>query len=200
MNEKYTLSVDVQSTITGNVCIFQEMPDTNASKILTLAWLSKRAHHGTQLLFDWTLDYNFKWGTKGSLGRTAHFAASQTVPANLSTNNQISFNYEDGAYKFSETSQNPSSEVNLYINQGGNVKSNDALVGIGMSGSGSFVVESQPNLKLIFRPKPVYYVIFGDFIQGQIMDITELSNVHKLVYDGTTDKHLTLTDKNVWKS
>lgn len=37
MSDTYTLNVDVQSTITGDVCVFQEEPDTNTSKVLTLA-------------------------------------------------------------------------------------------------------------------------------------------------------------------
>lgn len=200
MSDKYTLNVDVQSTITGDVCVFQEAPDTNISKVLTLAWLTKRAHHNTQLVFDWTLDYNFNWGQAGYLGsdKRAQFQASQVLPANLTTQNQISFNYDDGAYQFAGESQNINGEGNLYILQGGNVKSNDALVGIGMSGAGSFVVESQPNLKLIFHPKPTYYLVFGDFIQGEVVDITELSNTYKVVFDGTTEKSVKLTANNTW--
>ncbi len=200
MSDKFILNIDVQSNITGDVCVFQELPDTNASKVLTLAWLTKRVHHNTQLVFDWTLDFNFNWGKTGYIGsdRRAHFQASQVIPANLSTQNQISFNYENGAYQFKDPGQNSNSENNLYILQGPNVRSEDVLVGVGMAGAGSFVVGSQPNLKLIFHPKPVYYVVFGDFIQGEVMDITELTNTHKVVFDGTNEQSLVLTGKNTW--
>ena len=150
MSQKYTLNVDVQSTITGNVCIFQEEPDTNASNIITLAWLSKRAHAGTTLTFEWDIDHSFVWSDQESLGQNSRFKASQTIPADF-TRNQTSFSFTDGAYTFGDVSQNPSGENNLYINQSDSAKSNDAFVGIGMSGASTFVVNSQPNMKLIFK-------------------------------------------------
>ncbi len=199
MSDKYTLSVDVEATITGNVCVYQQIPNLNDYNILTLAWLSKRVHPSTQVIFEWTIDYNLTWGTQGSFGNGATFEASQTVDANLTTLNQIDFDYTDGAYNFGAPNQNPDGADNLYINQGANVRSNDALVGVGMSGAGTFVVKSQPNLRVIFHPKPTYYIVFGDFIQGQVMDITELTNSQKIVFNGTTDKALKLTSQNTWQ-
>ncbi len=199
MSTNYKLTVDVDSTITGDVCIFQEAPNTNVSRVLTLAWLSKRAHPGTKVEFDWTIDYNFNWGVSGNINNKAHFSASQVVPADLKVNNHINFDYKDGAYDFYGQRQNTSAEDNLSIQQGGSVRSDDAYVGIGMSGAGSFVVPSQPNMKIIFKPKPAYYLVFGDFTQGQVVDITELTSVYKVVFNGTTEKSVTLTSSNTWK-
>ncbi len=199
MSTNYKLTVDVDSTITGDVCIFQEAPNTNVSRVLTLAWLSKRAHPGTKVEFDWTIDYNFNWGRVGDFEDRAQFKSSQVVPADLKVSNQISFDYQDGAYNFYDQKQNAATEDNLYIQQGGNVQSNQAYVGIGMSGAGSFVVPSQPNMKIIFKPKPTYYLVFGDFTQGQLVDITELTSVYKVVFNGTTERSVTLTGNNTWK-
>ena len=148
--------------MSGDICIFQEAPNTNASNVLTLAWLSKRVHPGTSVTFNWDVDYCFVWGETKKLGNGSSFHASQCIEANLKTRNDIDFVKIDGAYKFEGgVTQRPgASEGSLYIDQGGSVLSGESLVGVGMSGNGTFVVDAQPNIDLIFKPNPTYYVVF----------------------------------------
>ena len=47
-----------------------------------------------------------------------------------------------------------------------------------MSGSGVFVAQAQPNLLYRFDvSQPRYSLTFGNFVQGQVLDETELTNV-----------------------
>ncbi len=198
MSTNYKLTVNLEATITGDICIFQGLPDTNVSNVLTLAWLSKRAHPGTKVEFNWNTEYNFNWGVNGRIGSKATFVASQVVPANFDTQDQISFDHKDGAYYFFDQTQSLTTEENLSIVQGSNVRSNQAYVGIGMSGAGGFVVPSQPNMKVIFKPKPTYYLVFGNFTQGQVVDVAQLTNPCEVMFYGTTEKTMTLNSNNNW--
>ncbi len=198
MTEKYQLNVQNNSTQTGSFCIFQELPDVNVPGIVTLAWLAKSAHPTTHLEFQWGLDYCFVWHKTKSLSPGTIVESGQSWDANLSTLNHINFNFENGAYTFSNPSQGDY-EGNLYIDQTKRVRANDASVGIGMSGKGAFAVASQPNMKVIFTPKPAYWLIFGNFEEGEVIDITKVTdNALKLQFEGTTEMNVELTGANTW--
>jgi hypothetical protein len=123
---------------------------------------------------------------------------SQAWDANLSTLNHVNFNYANGAYTFSDPSQGDY-EGNLYIDQTKRVVSNDASIGIGMSGKGSFVIPSQPNMKVIMTPKPTYWVLFGDYEEGEILDTTQVTDsAVKLQYKGTKVMNVEFTGNNTW--
>ena len=181
MGVQYNLNVINNSTQTGDMCIYQSDPNTNDPKVMSLAWFSKRATPATKLKFTWTIDYSFVWSETGVLVPGVIFDASQTFPADLSTTNQITFSDVGGAFNFSGQTAGPSAG-SLYVLQDKTIPSNVASVGIGMSGAGTFVVPSQPNMTDIFTPKPKYWITFGNYIAGQVLDITSISQKANLAY------------------
>ncbi|MCB1583060.1 MAG: hypothetical protein R3E90_11230 [Marinicella sp.] len=198
MTDIYKLNVKNNSTQSGSFCIFQELPDVNVPGITTLAWLAKVAHPTSNLEFEWGIDYSFVWSKTTNLEPGTIVKSSQSWSANLSTLNHVDFNFADGAYTFSNPSQGDY-EGNLYIDQTKRVVSNDASVGIGMSGKGAFYVPSQPNMKVIFTPKPTYWLIFGNFEEGEVIDITKVTdNALRLQYKGTKVMNVELTGSNTW--
>ncbi|MEM7077744.1 MAG: protein rhiA [Pseudomonadota bacterium] len=199
MSDKYTLTIQNDSTQTGDFCIFQEAPDINIPNIVTLAWLSKTAHPTTRLIFDWTVSYNFVWATNTDLAPGTQVNTSQSWDANLQTLNRVDFDYLDGAYTFSNPRQGDYAG-NLYIDQQQRVQSNGASVGIGMSGKGAFMVPSQPNMNIVMTPKPTYWVVFGSFSEGEVLDIGKVSeSAYKVVFRGTNNMQLTYTANNTWQ-
>ncbi|MBL4773401.1 MAG: hypothetical protein JKX98_07300 [Alcanivoracaceae bacterium] len=185
MSNLYTLNIKNNSTQSGSFCIFQQLPDVNVPGITTMAWLAKMSHPTTALTFNWSLSYSFVWSNITNLVPGTVVKASQNWDANLTTQNKITFDYLDNAYTFRGLDQGGSGG-NLYIDQTKSVQSNAASVGIGMSGKGTFLIPSQPNMKIIMTPKPVYWLIFGDFVEGEILDITEVTkNTLKLPYKST---------------
>lgn len=179
MSTRYSVNFINNSSNSGKVFIFQQdpdmqKPDNQGSDIMSLAWFSKTAHPNTKIKFTWSLDYSFVWSETGVLKPGIMFDASQVEAADLTTNNETTFSYDDGAYEFTDLrSGTPGS---LIITEAGNVPSKMASVGIGMSGSGTFVKQAQPNLTLIFTPHPKYYIAFGNQEQGEVLDITEINN------------------------
>jgi len=199
MATKYSLTVQNNSRNYGNICVFQTMPD-QPQNMLSLAWFSKAAHPDTTVEFDWTTQYNFVWSDQGELKPGITFRASQVRDADPSdiTKNSIGFIKEHDAYRFSEIEKiTKEGNLGIYTNQ--SVPHGDASVGIGMSGNGTFVVTATPNYNFTFLPHPRYWVSFGTYEVGEVMDIESMSNIVEVKYDPDVfDKIITLNSDNTW--
>lgn len=179
MSTKYELHFINNSTNDGDVCVYQKDPDIGVADVMSLAWLTKRLHTNSTVVFDWDIDYSFVWSETGKLKPKVHFNASQVLQADLSDNNKVTFDY-DGAYMF--TDQTSGAEGELHIKENSTIPMKMASVGIGMSGKGTFVVQAQPNENLSFRPHPKYWITFGNFTEGMVLDITEITNDKEIVF------------------
>jgi hypothetical protein len=180
MSQKYTLLFVNNGTNTGNACIYQNDPDIGVPNVMSLAWFSKQAHPTTRIKFEWTLDYSFMWSETGVLASGVDFEASQVWPADLTSSNKVAFTDENGAYTFeNQTSGTPGS---LIIVNDGTIPARQASVGIGMSGQGAFVVQAQPNLTQTFTPHPKYFITFGNYEAGEVLDIGSITSPAEIVF------------------
>jgi hypothetical protein len=198
MSTQYTLTVENNSTQSGDFCIFQEVPDINKPNIITLAWLSKAANPTTTLVFDWSLQYNFIWTNSTNLQPGDSVTTSQSWDCDVNTSNRIVLDKTNNAYTFSNQSQGDFAG-NLYIDETQRVSSNEASVGIGMAGKGTFLVSCQPNMQIVMTPKPTYWIAFGSFKEGDVLDVGLVTqNACKLQYKGVTAMSVALGADNCW--
>lgn len=173
---QYSIQFVNNSTNSGDFCVFQTPPDMSNSNILSLAWLTKRCHpKNYRLKFTWSIDYNFTWSEVGELIPGVVFDAHQLWPADLVTANHVDFTRYDGAYTFLDQRKGAQAG-NLYIHQDDTIPLREASVGIAMGGKASFAVEAQPNLTEVFIPHPTYWVAFGDYVEGQVLDVETITN------------------------
>jgi hypothetical protein len=179
-SQSYTLNAINNSNNSGSFCVFQTDPDLGVSNVLSLAWFSKFAHPNTTVKFTWTVDYNFVWSETGVLTPGVVFDASQVFDADLQNGNQITLTY-NSAFNFINQTKGPKAGI-LYIKEDATIPANKASVGIGMSGFGTFVVQAQPNLNLNFTPHPSYFIAFGNFTQGEVLDISEMTNTAEIAF------------------
>ena len=136
--------------------------------------------------------------SRGCSRRGVVFDAAQTFPADLSTTNQITFSQVRDVFNFSEQKAGPRSG-SLFVQQDATVPANVASVGIGMSGAGTFVVASQPNMENIFTPHPKYWITFGNYIVGQVLDITSITQSAALEFPPSVySLTATLNPDNRW--
>lgn len=195
---QYSVVFVNNSDQTGSACIYQQDPNIGVPDVMSLAWFSQIAAPTTTVVFQWTINYNFVWSETGNLVPGVVFTASQTWDADLSSNNQVTFTNNGGAYTFQNLTAGPS-QGNLYIQQAGTIPADQASVGVGMSGFGTFVVQAEPNMNLIFTPQPEYWITFGNYIQGQVMDITEVSNPGQIQFPANVySMTATLNSDNTW--
>lgn len=66
MSTKYSLNVKHNGTDFGDFCIYQT-DDKQDEDIRSLVWFKKTAHPGTQLHFEWGVDYSFVWSEEGEV-------------------------------------------------------------------------------------------------------------------------------------
>jgi len=178
--QTYTLIFQNNSSNAGDVCVYQTDPNIGVPDVMSLAWFSEYNYPTTQVQFQWEIDYSFVWGQTGNLVPGVVFSASQTWAADLQSKNQVTLTY-DQAYTFANQTYGPQSGT-LYITEDRSLPLKDASVGIGMSGAGTFVVQAQPNLNLLFTPHPIYWITFGDFEPGEVLDIESITNVAQVAF------------------
>jgi hypothetical protein len=194
---QYSIVFNNQSTNDGTFCCFQQDEDMKISGVMSLAWFAKRCDTNSSCTFNWTIDYSFIWAETGILKPGITFQASQTIPADLAQNNLITLDY-DGAFHFgAKGSATP--QGSLYVEETGNIPLQKASVGIGMSHAGTFVVQAEPNMDVTFTPHPTYYVAFGDFEQGEVLDVQQMTEGAKIEFPPNVYvMYATLDAANTW--
>jgi hypothetical protein len=194
----YSINFFNNSSRQGNICVFQKDPGALTPDVFALAWLTEFSNPNTGVLFTWNLDYSFIWNETGALAPGITVNASEVLPAGLTGNNTVTLTKKDGAYEFADqrTGAQPGS---LTINSDATVAVNQATVGVGMSGAGTFVVQAAPDTTYVFTPHPEYWVAFGDFRQGQALLISRMNNTAQVAFPPDIyAMDVTLNADNTW--
>lgn len=199
LSQMFTLRFKNRSESQHDFLCYQQGIDVNRPNVFTLAWFAKPVANGVDVDFSWTIDYNFVWSEQGELMPGLMFSANQVLPAGLTQMNRVEFTRQDGAFRFDQQSGS-GAEGSLTINGDNRVPKKLASFGIGMSGQGTFAVDAEPNLSAIFTPHPSYWVSFGSFEQGQILDIQTLVNTAEVKFPANVFKATAELDSgNNWK-
>lgn len=196
---RYTLKVKNNSSIATSFCVFMMLSEeqTQNSSPHTLAWMVKYAEPNTMVSFSWNDIFNVIWSQPGNhlqLGvvcdvREPDFsslnqsikvsvAASQCIDVNLPEKGctTLQYNKKQSSYCFSELKKSNSGQIITKCNsEVPNSKATSpqiaAGVGIGLSGSGLFLIETQPNLPFMWPVPPFkFYLSFGSVKWGEIID------------------------------
>ena len=194
----YTINFDNNSNSSGNFCIFQRDPNSLNHGVFVLAWLVQFVNAHSKLPISWNTDVYFFWAKTGTLAPGVIFNAGEALQTSMTENNAVTLTKEDGNYKFAGQ-KNWHQQGMLSVTSDNTTAINQASVGIGMSGAGTFAVQAQPNMTFLFSPGAEYWVTFGDFQQGQVMDPTEFINSVKIVFPyGIFTMNVTLNMDNTW--
>ena len=203
MSTEYTLRVKNDSQQTGSICVYQTCPDQeNNSNIYSLAWFSKSAHPETQLSFKWSIDYSMVWSETGELRPGVMFDASEnkkTDPSDMKTN-ILTLSKENDAFLFKNAETDGKLGV-LTIKADGTIPNKKASVGVGvgMGGKPAIALNAFANMTYEFIPHPTYWIAFGDFEAGKVIDVNRISQCMKVVFaPNTYEKNLTFTESNEW--
>jgi hypothetical protein len=164
----------------------------------SVAWLVTSVHPTTTVTFDWQAVYDFAWSKTGELASGVVAASVQVWPADLSTSNQVTLTYTDGAFTF-ENQVAGSVAGNLYVVQDQTIPAETAAVGIGMSGQATFLTQAEPNLTLIFTPNPQIWLTFGDYTTGEVLDSDTLNDAVEIPYaENVSSMTAILNADNTW--
>lgn len=197
MGNTYKIMFENNSTSFGKVCVYQKHPEINAD-VMALAWFVEPCHPTTRSIFTWQMKYDFIWNITGELVPGVIFDSSQTWSADANAQNSITLTYNRDAYTFKNLTSN-GKPGNFEVFEDNTIPLKQASVGIGMAGSGVFVKQAEANKHLFFSPKPEYWITFGNYEQGQVLDITEITDTRQVIFptDVYTMK-VTLNEDNTW--
>ncbi len=198
----YSLEVINNSSNAASIAVFQTDPNVGVRDVQSLAWFAEYAYPGTGVEFKWGIDYGFVWDKTGELIPGVVFDANQFVPADLEDSNEITLSYdsENHAYHFASQRRSDSDmSGSLVITEDETIPLKEASVGVAMSGRGTFVVQAQPNMNLTFSPHPTYWVTFGNYVEGQVMDVTQSTNKAKVEFPpNVLSMKAILNQDNTW--
>ncbi|HXO30201.1 MAG TPA: hypothetical protein VOA80_22835 [Thermoanaerobaculia bacterium] len=173
MADTYTLTFVNHSTNQGDVCLYQADPGLGVPGAVSTAWMVKPSFPGTETVFHWQTQYEFVWGEPGNLKPGATFVAMNRHGAEVGSSNLIAFDKRDGSYGFFDQGPGPDAS-RLVVQVRGGVSPGQVAVGIGMSGMAIYAVQAMPNMTYTFSPHPTYWIAFGGFAPGEVLDTQKI--------------------------
>ena len=204
MGTPYTLRIKNNAEISGKICVYTELENKIYENLLSLAWLVKGINPGVDTRFDWSNDFSFHWDEKGELHPGVRFESSQVVQADprYAETNRTLFEKTKTGFWFPQDKTGAAEPPKgaLGITCDSSIPNNEALIGIGISGVASLAIPAYKNFQFNFEPHLRYYLAFGDFVQGDVIDVNKIaSQVLEVEFKtGEYDKTAILTKDNTW--
>jgi hypothetical protein len=202
---KYSLSVKNSSPNSGSICVYTTSPDTERIQrdLRSLAWFTKPTNPNGQARFTWDLKFCFAWAESGVLVPGVSFEAGEIIGADPADDrmNRTYFDRQNGAYLFGEPSRaTPPSEGTLAITTSKVIPNNLASVGVGINGKAALAVNATPNYQFTFIPKIQYWLVFGSFREGVVLDLNSMvRNICEIRFPaGVYGLQVTLQEDNTW--
>lgn len=195
----YTLTMTNKSAAPWTFYVYQKAPQPSAN-VFSLAWFASPfiITVGSQIRFSWDLVYNFVWGATGVIMPGVTFTAGGAIDASPAGANTTTFSAQPGPNLSPAVTAPPAGS--LVINDASNVPNNTFSVGIGMSGTGTYVVQAGTNLAHTFTPTPSYFIAAGQNVQvGTVLNIQTVTQTAPVVFPvNLFNAAATLDQSNTW--
>lgn len=196
MGDNYKVIFRNNSVNFGTVCLYQTEPTLNIN-VMSLAWITQPVHPTTIAELSWNLDYSFVWSETGQLKPGVIFKASQSWNADLKDNNKVTLIHKYGAFTFTDQTRGSAGELQIVGDY--SIPLFQASVGIGMAGSGILASQAQPNINYFFRMHPKYWITFGTYEQGEVLDTSKITNSARIDFPVNVNIVIaTLNQDNTW--
>lgn len=193
----FTINFTNNSSSSGNFCLFQQNHNSPNPSVFSTAWRVEAAAPNTRLAISWNTDFYFFWAKTGQLQPGVIFNAGENALTSLTERNRITVTKVDRDYKFTNQ-RDGYQHGSLTIEADATTVPNQASVGIGLSGAVAYAVQAQPNMTFMFVPRLEYWVAFGKFQQGQVLDPSGFSAMKIDFPPGIFSMNATLNPDNSW--
>lgn len=201
MAQQYSVTIYNKSSHSDYLMVYQNDPTSWDPNALSIAWFSKFSNPNPEGLarvtFRWDVEWGFSWAETGSLEDGVIYEASELYVPN-GGKNKISLDY-NGAFFFTNPSVGDDAD-RLYLQESGRIPVvNNGSVGVTMGGNTVYATPARPNQNLTFSPKPSYYLAYGNFEEGQVLDVSTINNPLRLDYPtGVYSLTTTLNADDSW--
>jgi len=182
---QYSITINNRAATADTLMVFQNDPGSWSPNALSLAWFTKFSNPSptAKVRFTWSLDVGLSWADTGVLAPGVDYVAAETYdPTAYNNYNEATLDY-NGAYLFKDFKPGPDPLPRLYLSESGNIPSASAAsVGVTMAGSTIYATQAKPNQKLTFSLKPSYFLAYGSFEEGQVLNVSAINNPLQLTY------------------
>jgi len=197
MGYPYSITFINNSRQAGTACLYQRDFDYSGPDLMSLAWMASPAYPSMSVVFSWTIDYSFFWAETGALSPGVQVNPGQTISADPQNSNSIVLTSPaPHNFQFGDPTRGQQPGT-FYVSGDASIAPNTVTMGIGMSGAGTFGVQAQPNYTNVFTPHPSYWLTFGNYQQGQALDVDSMSNAVRIEFPGNVyDMRVTFNADN----
>ncbi|MGG7539858.1 protein rhiA [Rhizobium sp. ZK1] len=196
---QYSLLLKNQSAQPWTFYVYQKMPQPSAD-VFSLAWFCSpyQIRVGNQIKFTWEIAYNFVWSDTGELIAGVDFLASGVQDCSPDGQNTTTFSLKGGPGLSNSVKGPPSGS--LLINDDSTVPNSRFSVGIGMSGTGTYVVQAGTNLQHTFTPTPSYWIAAGTNVKvGTVLSIDTITQTKEAKFPSAVFNLVGVLDEtNTW--
>lgn len=172
---KYRLTLFNRSGASGGMCLYQRDPvQEKNNELYSLAWFARLCHPRSKVTFTWRPRYSFVWSEVDTLRPGVIFFPCEGIAAEPADRglNAVTFLRDESGSHFERKDGGDASGLTIDC---GDIPENSASVGIAVSGSGAFAWHADANSACSFSPNPEYWIAFGDFVQGEVVDVNSVA-------------------------
>lgn len=195
---QYSLLLKNQSAQPWTFYVYQKMPQPVAN-VFSLAWFCSpyQIRVGNQIKFTWELAYNFVWSDTGQLIPGVDFLPPGWRTAAPAGETPLLFIKR---WTWPDRADQGDPAGSLVINDAGNVPNNRFSVGIGMSGTGTYVAQAGTNLLHTFTPTPSYWIAAGTNVTiGSVLSIDTITQTREAKFPSAVFNLVgVLQEDNTW--
>lgn len=172
---RYSLKIINEGDFKGALAVYQRQHDLEAMGAMPLAWFTQKVFPNMHAEFSWDKEYNFILSKEGELIPGVVFKAVESVDTSPEMHNMIEIDKGSDGYVIKKQVTDHRRVGKLVIEGRSGIPEMDASIGIAMSGSGTFAWEAEPNVSMEVEPKPEYWITYGDFRQGEVLDTRHIT-------------------------
>jgi hypothetical protein len=202
MSNSYSLTVINNSELPDpTFAVFATLPLKADYASYQLAWLVQQIDASNHYTFTWQIAWGFAWAASGTT-TDFQWTAGGTLPADPLSNEGCAAAFAYNGDFALTPAQGTADGQTLTITDAPTIplpSKQPSSVGIMLGGSPACVTDAGPNLNQLFTLHPTYYIDAGNYVQGQMVDGTSVTDFQELSFaNGVYALTATLNADNTW--
>ncbi len=185
---EYTIVFKNESGQSGVAMVYQLPPDTSMSNVFAVAWQTTNvsADPTRDTTFSWSEEYSVSWSQSGGISTGAIYSYATSIDVDLSEGAGATLDLGSGSLEPSGQGGGIQPGA-LQVSVSGGNSGQIATVGVGIDGTTGLVVSIPTGAEWTYEPTSTYYIAFGHFIEGMVLNVALIANAVAIDFsDGTS--------------
>lgn len=151
---------------------------------MILAWMAAPCPPGNTMVFQWVLKYSILFSNTSNLSPGAQFTSIGGVDVDPVQGDVYTLSADGATYSFKgHSTAIKGTPGTVGAQTDCSVKNNQVSLALGIIGIPVFACDTQTNSVVAFTPKPKYYLAFGQYQQGTVLNEASMSHSIELNFE-----------------